>query len=262
MTVNFKILGSGAGPGAPSFFCKCKGCMEAIQNPELARTRSGAIIQLANKNILIDTPPDLRVQLLREKIDKIDCVFLTHWHYDHFGGIGELEYYVKLLRHKKIPLFLPASATRQFEDAFPDLGSVFDCSAWNFDQKYEFDRLSLTPLPANHGVETAGFLVETEQCRLAYFPDTAGLSEHSKKKVAGVDWFICDATFCGDNWFPQAHMSVDEAIALGKVVKAKHTVLTHMSVHYSKPMTNRELKEELSQEQHVVLGHDGMKFTL
>jgi len=262
MANTFKILGSGAGPGAPSFFCDCPGCVEAQDNPALARTRSGAFISTENSNILVDTPPDLRVQLIREKIIHLDEIFLTHWHYDHFGGLGELEYYVKLRRKKRLMLYLPPSAVDQFEQAFPNLMEVFTIIPWEFNKAYHFDDLSITPLPAHHGIETAGFLVESADKKLGYFPDTAGLPGETAQKVEGVDWLICDATFHGDNWFPESHMSVEQAIQLGRQVQAQHTVLTHMSIHYSQPVTTKELADMVAPFSNVLVGYDGMIFNL
>lgn len=254
----FKILGSGAGPGAPSFFCDCTGCREALAAPTFSRTRSSAFLSTENRRILLDTSPDLRSQLIRERIADVDQVFLTHWHYDHFGGLGELEYYVKLQRRQPIPLHLPPSAVKRFTSAFPELHEVFDVTPWEFGQTYPLDDLTLTPLPARHSVETAGFLLQSGRKRLAYFPDTAGLPPETAERVAGVDWLICDATFHGENWFPQSHMSVREAIELGRAVQAHTTVLTHLSVHYSQPVTAKELHAAIAPHQGVVAAYDGM----
>lgn len=258
----FKILGSGAGPGAPSFFCDCKGCREAGEQQVFARTRSGACIATGGSLILIDTPPDLRLQLLRERIDAVDRIFLTHWHYDHFGGLGELEYYVKLKRREPIPLHLPPSALPLFRNAFPSLEEVFQVTPWSFGQEQHFGELSLPPLPANHSIETAGFLVQSPRKKLAYFPDTAGLPKQTAHQVAGVDWLICDATFHGENWFPHSHMSIAEAIRLGGEVGARSTVLTHMSVHYSEPLNAEELQGLIAPHRQVLAGYDGMTICL
>lgn len=262
MTNAFKILGSGAGPGTPSFFCDCVGCQTAHRDPAWARTRSGAIVTTENHSLLVDMPPDLRVQLIREKIARIDEIFLTHWHYDHFGGMGELEYYVKLQRRAPLPLYLPPSAMERFRLAFPDWLDVFATVPWRFFQTYRFDSLTITPLPANHSVETAGFLVETGLKRLAYFPDTAGLPEETARLVEGVDWLVCDATFSGENWFPHSHMSVDEAVELGGRIKARQTVLTHLSIHYSRPMSKEDLLAIGNNNPKVLVAADGMSFTL
>jgi phosphoribosyl 1,2-cyclic phosphate phosphodiesterase len=262
MPLTFKLLGTGAGPGTPSFFCHCPGCREAGDNPAWARTRSGALITAAPGNILIDAPPDLRLQLIREKITAIDNIFLTHWHYDHFGGLGELEYYVKLARKELIPLYLPPAAEAEFAAAFPNLREVFQVTPWAFGRQYRFGELAITPLAANHGVETAGFLVETPGSKLAYFPDTAGLPAATARLTTEVDWLICDATFYGENWFPETHMSVAEAINLGRQVRARHTVLTHLSVHYSTPVTSGQLAAAVAEYPEVLVAHDGMVIAL
>jgi phosphoribosyl 1,2-cyclic phosphate phosphodiesterase len=200
--------------------------------------------------------------LLREKITGVDAIFLTHWHYDHFGGLGELEYYVKLWRKELLPLYLPPSAIGQREKAFPNLAEVFAIRAWEFGKAYTFGAISITPLPANHGIETAGFLVKSDLKRLAYFPDTAGLPDETAQQVKEVDWFICDATFYGGNWFPASHMNVEEAIALGRKIQADHTILTHLSVHYSQPVTVKELNEITSSYRGVQAAYDGMLIDL
>ena len=258
MTVTFKILGTCAGTGVPSFFCDCPGCMEARQYPEYARTRTGAFMNTEKGRILIDANPDIRSQLVRESIYGIDTIFLTHWHADHYSGLGEFEYYVKLLTQKTIDLYLPGSAVDEFASAFPDLLDVFNLIPWEYQHRYEFGDVSITPLPANHGIETAGFLIASGQSRLAYFPDTAGLPAETAKKLEGIDYFICDATFHGENWYPQSHMNIEEAIALGRAIKAHHTILTHLSIHYSEPVTTTELENKLSTEADISIAHDGL----
>lgn len=258
----FTLLGTGAGPGLPSFFCECAGCREARNNPQLARTRSGAWLAAGDSSILIDASPDLRQQLIQECIAQVDGIFLTHWHYDHFGGLGELEYYVQLQRKEPIPLWLPPSAVTQFNEAFPHLTKVFAISSWEFRQPYRWGDIVITPLPANHGIETAGFLVESAKVRLAYFPDTAGLAPGTAEQAGKVDWLICDATFHGENWFPQAHMSITQAIELGRQIQADHTVLTHLAIHYSLPVTSQELAEEAAAFSRVYVGYDGMRIEL
>lgn len=254
----FKILGSAGGTGVPSFFCDCRGCREARDNGAYARTRNGATVETGSGLVLIDASPDLRSQLVREGICGIDHLFLTHWHYDHFAGLGELEYYVRLARREMIPFYLPPSAVEEYARAFPNLSDVLRPLPWEFGRAYEFGEVRLTPLPANHSIETAGILVETATTRLAYFPDTAGLPETTAQKAARPDWLFCDATFHGENWFPGSHMSVEQAIALGQEVGARHTVLVHLSMHYSQAVTTGELEQELAAHPGVSAARDGM----
>ncbi len=262
MSARFTLLGSSAGPGVPSFFCDCCGCQEARSNPNAVRTRSGALLQTTSQNILIDTSPDLRTQLIREQINNVDTIFMTHWHYDHFGGIGELEYFVKLVKKQPIKLYLPPSAVQEFAAAFPGLSDIFAITPWQFGTPYQLEELTITPLPAIHSVETAGFVVKTTSKKLAYFPDTANLETEVKQLIQDLDWFICDATFTGENWFPNSHMSIDQAISLGQEIGADSTILTHLAIHYSQAMTTAELQQVIAPYPHVQLAHDGMQLKL
>lgn len=261
MAVDFKLLGTGAGLGIPSFYCDCAACREAYADPSRARTRSGALLETGDERILIDASPDLRTQLTREKITSVDYLFISHWHYDHFGGIGDLEYYVRLARQRPIQLFLPSSAVTEFKGAFPFLTDVFEVSSWEFEQSFQFQGARLTILPANHSIETGGVLIEAGKS-LAYFTDTAGLPESTARKIEGVDFLICDATFNGENWYPESHMNLEQAIQLGQQVKAKKTVLTHLAVHYSVPITSAQIEQMLHSYPHVTLSYDGMVFGL
>ena len=262
MTASFKILGSCAATGVPSFFCDCIGCLEARQNPQYERTRTCAFIDTGKSKLLIDASPDIRSQLVKESINRVDAIFLTHWHADHYSGLGEFEYFVKLLTKEPLDLYLPSSAAGEFASTFPDLREVFRVIPWEFQQKYVFGETSLTPLQANHGIETAGFLVESDKTRLAYFPDTAGLPAVTARKLEGIEYFICDATFYGENWYPHSHMNVDQAVALGRAINARHTILTHLSIHYSQPVTTAKLEAELAENHNVMVAYDGLTIEL
>jgi len=261
MNAKFKLLGTSAGLGIPSFYCDCAACREARVNACWARTRSGALLDTGKERLLIDASPDLRTQLTREGISAIDGLLITHWHYDHFGGIGDLEYYGKLSRKQPLKLYLPPSAVVDYKLAYPFLEDVFDMDCWEFERRYRLGNVEFTVLPANHSIETGGLLIEGRK-RLAYFTDTAGLPEPTASRIHGVDVLICDATLNGENWFPHAHMTVDQAVELGRQVEARRTVLTHLAIHYSVPITMAELEEKLKQHPSVAVAYDGMEFDL
>jgi phosphoribosyl 1,2-cyclic phosphate phosphodiesterase len=258
----FQLMGTAAGPGVPSFFCDCAGCEEAKRNPQLSRARCGARVHVDGKDLLIDTSPDLRYQLVRFEVNEITEIFLTHWHHDHCGGIGELEYYIQLHHRAPLRLHLPASAIQPFLHAYPNLGEIFELMPWVWGKTINHGALTITGLEANHGIETGGVLVRSAEVSVAYFPDTAGLPEATLRQLEGVDWLICDATFTGENWFPGTHMTLGEAIALGKTVKAKHIVPTHFAVHFSEPVTNSDLAALVCNEPNVFIAQDGMKIPL
>ena len=102
MTTKFTILGSGSSLGIPridGYFGKCNSKIKRNY-----RSRCSALIKGDNLNILIDTSPDLKSQLLKNKIKNIDKVFYTHMHADQTHGINELRiFYLK--NKKKLDLF-------------------------------------------------------------------------------------------------------------------------------------------------------------
>ena len=100
--MKFIILGCGSSMGVPrsdGYFGKCD-----PNNKKNYRTRCSALIQTKDENILIDTSPDLRHQLIENKIDKIDKVFYSHMHADQTHGINDLRvFYIK--NKKTIPIY-------------------------------------------------------------------------------------------------------------------------------------------------------------
>lgn len=85
---SFTFLGTGTSVGVPMIGCDCKVCTS--DNPRNHRFRCAGLIKLPNGNILIDTPPELRLQLLRAKVGAIHSVLFTHYHADHLHGLDDL----------------------------------------------------------------------------------------------------------------------------------------------------------------------------
>src|SRR5439155_280655 len=86
MRVTF--LGTGTSFGVPQIGCDCAVCRSA--DPRDKRTRSGAILEAGDATILIDTPPELRIQLIAAGLSRVDAVIYTHEHADHINGIDDL----------------------------------------------------------------------------------------------------------------------------------------------------------------------------
>ena len=97
------FLGTGTSQGVPVISCSCDVCNSKEKLDK--RFRSSVLINLAKKNILIDSGPDLRLQLLREKVDKIDSVLFTHEHSDHTSGLPDMRA-MSLINQSIIPAFL------------------------------------------------------------------------------------------------------------------------------------------------------------
>jgi phosphoribosyl 1,2-cyclic phosphate phosphodiesterase len=256
------FLGTGAACGVPAFYCVCKACQEAVRDLRFRRTRCG-IVLAGNETFLIDAPPELSVQLSREHIKQIDYFALTHSHYDHIGGLGDIDFYVRWHRNKALPAVMSHKTWMELQTIFGSAAECLDVKLIEPGQVATFGGLYITALEAAHSPGTLGFLIEHNGIRIAYMPDTGTLSGKTRECLHGIDCLILDATFWGRNWLPGEHLSVDEAIAVGLELEVRNLYLTHLSMHYDTPITNQELEEALKlYPQKVYLAYDGLRFPM
>jgi phosphoribosyl 1,2-cyclic phosphate phosphodiesterase len=256
------ILGTSAGAGVPLFHCGCKACQEAIGEQRYHRTRC-AIALLGDENILIDAPPELAVQLSRNRITEINYFALTHWHYDHFGGLGELEIYVRLHRLNALPALMTHETWTQLEVSFGYMADCLDTKLLEAGQTVKAGEVHLTALEASHAPGTIGFLIESKGKRLAYLPDTGQLPDDTRKRLRGIEYLLLDTTFWGQNRLPYQHLSFNEAIAVGQELEVAQLYLTHLAMHHDTPVTNRELEEAIKPYGgRVRLAYDGLRLAL
>lgn len=271
------FLGTGAACGVPSFYCGCKACEEALCNPRAARSCSSLLVS-GKENVLIDAGPDLRTQLPHAGVSTISRLLLTHGHFDHVGGIPQLEFYSKLKTKAPVPVYASSQTARDIEGQYAFMADNLEMHVVEAWDRLEFDNVSYTALPAAHTEGSFGFLIETlpggqdnearqsgqpvaampgrrtreaqptRPCgkRIAYFPDTGPLSAEVLEALADLDMLIIDATFNGANWMPESHHSIDEALALAQRLGPGKTWLTHLSMHYDTPITMAELDVRLA----------------
>ncbi|MCB2180312.1 MBL fold metallo-hydrolase [bacterium] len=256
------ILGTGAGGGVPSHYCDCIACQEAALEPRYRRTRCAVAI-LGEQTTLIDAPPDLRHQLVDQGIDQIDHFLLTHTHYDHTGGLGDLEFYIRLARKEALPTYLTRTSWVWLQSTFGYMEDCFSPALIEGDWTVSLDGVRYSALAVTHASGTVGFLLEKDGRRTAYLPDTGPLPEDTMEKLAGVDTLILGATFWGQNWMLEDHLSVAEAVQIGLELEAKQVYLTHLSMHYDVPVTNRELTAYLeSFGKPIRPAYDGLRINL
>jgi ribonuclease BN (tRNA processing enzyme) len=98
------FLGTGTSFGVPQIGCDCEVCRS--EDPRDKRTRSGALLETEGGTILLDTPPELRLQLIAAGISKVDAVLYTHEHADHINGIDDLRIF-SVRRRDPLPLYGP-----------------------------------------------------------------------------------------------------------------------------------------------------------
>ena len=261
-THTFTFMGSGAGCGVPAFFCDCPACQEARENPRARRGDCGVMVT-GSQRTLIDTPPDIRQYFIREDVHFIDNLIFTHWHYDHVGGLGELEYMVQLLTKTQLPTYGSPYTLESISREFAYMTYCLAMQEWNPFEELELDGVRYTALPVTHAPGTYGYLIETPETKLFYASDTGKLPAETAERIRGVDYLAMDATYWKENGYPQNHHSIQECIEEGLSLDAGKVFLTHLCMHYSEPITLAELEEYLAQyDGRVEAASDGLSFEI
>src|SRR5262249_28135366 len=167
-TRTFTFLGTGTSVGVPMVACPCEVCRSS--DPRNHRYRCSVFVRTPEGNILIDTTPELRLQLLRERIDRVNAVLFTHYHVDHLYGLDDLRPFPKFMG-SPVPLYCTAEVEVKIREIF---AYAFTAEAESFGAgavpKLEFRRINedpfvacgqwVTPVPLIHNVfDVFGFRI-------------------------------------------------------------------------------------------------------
>lgn len=258
ITGEFILLGTGTSVGVPTIGCGCEVCTSS--DPHNNRTRCSAIVGLPAGNLLIDTAPDLRMQLLRERVGVAHAVLYTHEHADHLFGLDDLRLFPFYLGHA-VPLYceevVEARIRESYSYAFRDVKQTHKGAV----PQLEFRRISTDPLEIlgtevvpirlRHGprFDVLGFRFGN----LAYCTDTNSIPVESMERLRGLDILILDALRRKPH---PTHFSLDEAIQIATDIGAKKTYFTHVSHDLDYATTNASLPENME------LAYDGLRLPL
>jgi phosphoribosyl 1,2-cyclic phosphate phosphodiesterase len=252
------FLGTGTSHGVPLIGCGCTTCRSA--NPRNQRTRCAVILGLPHGNLLIDTPPELRIQLLRERIGLIHAVAYTHAHADHLFGLDDLRILPRYLGHE-VPIFcreeVEGVIRRAFAYAFDPAaqshpaGGVPQLVFRRIDASpFEVLGAEVIPIRLAHGPSgVLGFRVGN----VAYCTDVKHVPPESMALLRGLDLLILD----GLRREPHVtHLSIDEAVEVARQLAPKRTLFTHVSHRLEHEETNRTLPSN------TALAYDGLRISL
>ena len=226
------FLGTGTSFGVPVVGCDCETCTS--DDPRDRRTRHGALLELDGGTLLVDTPPELRLQLLAAKVGAIDAVWFTHVHADHVHGIDDVRIFT--VRHGDMDAYVAHEyrpvIERHFEyifnDAFqpPKGSSKPRIRLHDFQAGDGVELLGRTfhPVRVPHGgVHVYGFRVGS----LGYVTDAKSLTDEACEALEGVEVLVLNALWFGS---PHAsHFNVEEAVEAARSLGAKRTYLTHLT---------------------------------
>jgi phosphoribosyl 1,2-cyclic phosphate phosphodiesterase len=226
------FLGTGTSFGVPQIGCGCAVCRST--DPRDKRTRSGAILEAAGSNILIDTPPELRLQLLAGGFSRIDAVVYTHEHADHVNGIDDLRIF-SVRQHGPLPIYGPSETLGRVRSSF---NYIFDDAVRPYEGTSK-PRLSLHPTEPGQpvimaGVEVLPLAFQHGHLRvfgyrfggLAYITDVKAIPETAFDRLRGLDVLVLNALW----WRPHpTHLSISEAVDTAQALGARRTYLTHLT---------------------------------
>ncbi len=237
------ILGSGTSFGLPQIGCDCRVCTS--EDLLDSRTRAAALVEDNETRLLIDTPPELRIQLLRARVGTIDAVLYTHDHADHVHGIDDLRSFSN--RQGTIPVYgLPDTLDRlalRFNYIFdsrviPEWGTTKpELSGIPLEpgQPVKIGSLDVIPLELDHGKAVVlGYRIGG----FAYLTDVKTVSNEVLDMLGDLEVLVVSALL--DRSHP-THFSIDEAVEFAQKVGSKRTFLTHLTHRY----THAEFLERL-----------------
>jgi phosphoribosyl 1,2-cyclic phosphate phosphodiesterase len=251
MSFRATILGCGSSGGVPRIGQLWGHCDPT--NPKNRRRRCGLLIERLGRGrhttVLVDTPPDLREQLLSVRADGLDGVLYTHDHADHTHGIDDLRMVAYAMK-RRIDVWADAATRASLEQRFrycfasspgSSYAPILDVHLISAPEPVRIEgpagSIEAVPIPQEHGeIGSLGFRFGS----LAYSPDLSGVPEASVPLLQGLDVWIVDAL----RFTPHpSHFSVKDALEWIARLQPRRAILTHMTTDLDYEALRRELPE-------------------
>jgi phosphoribosyl 1,2-cyclic phosphate phosphodiesterase len=231
--VKLTFLGTGTSFGVPKVGCYCDVCRSP--DPRDKRNRVGAVVE-SNRGtrLLIDTPPELRLQLIAAGIDRVDAVAFTHEHADHTHGIDDLRA-ITVNREAPLPIYgskqtlddLAKKFRYIFDDAMRPLPGTSKpegkAHVITSGAPFTVADLDVTPVGVPHGNVTV-FAYRIGP--LAYVTDAKSIPSDAIALLRGASVLVINALFRTEH---PTHLSIPEAVEAARAIGAERTYLTHLT---------------------------------
>lgn len=228
--VQLLFLGSGDSQGVPRWWCDCEVCAEARGTGENRRGRPALLLEWEGRRVLVDAPPELRLQLVERGVRSLDAAFLTHTHNDHVAGCVELYDYARWTR-RPLPVHVPRASHEALLLRYPWLPTHLALEP--MEGRVAIDGATFEAFEVPHGRNgfAHGFRVEVSGRALAYVPDSLDLPEElAERWLSGLDLLVLGTSFWKEP-YPKETRSisdVEEALALTARLAPRATLFTHL----------------------------------
>lgn len=253
--MNITFLGTGTSQGVPVIGCTCEVCTSLDFRDK--RLRSSIQVEVSNQSFVIDTGPDFRQQMLRERVKRIDAILFTHAHRDHTAGLDDVRAY-NFMQRMDMPVYGRQPVLDQLKieyayafvkDSYPGIPRLL-LNLINEDP-FVINGVQVIPLPVMHlKLPVLGFRFEN----FSYITDANYIPDDTIEKLKGTEVLVLNALQREPHI---SHFNLKEALHMIERIAPKTTFLTHIS---HKLGTHADVSKELPAN--VMLAYDGMQLTL
>ncbi len=249
MKVTF--LGTGTSQGMPVIACNCEVCLSKDSKDN--RLRSSVMLTINEKNYVIDTGPDFRQQMLREKVQTLSAILFTHEHKDHVAGMDDVRAF-NFKENRDMEVYctreVESALKREFsyvfnENPYPGIPKVNINTLVN--SPFFVDEIEIMPIEVMHyKMPVFGYRIGD----FTYITDAKTISEREKEKVKGTKILVVNALRKTEHL---SHFNLEQALEFIEEIKPEKAYLTHISHLLG-------FHEEVSKElpPHVEIAYDGL----
>ena len=250
------LLGTGTSQGIPVVGCDCSVCLS--NDPRDNRLRSGVLVEIGDANILIDTGPDLRYQMLKNKVERVDAILYTHEHNDHIIGLDDIRP-INFLHNKDLSVYASKmvhdSLVKRFDYIFaeqkypgtPQVNQVYISK----EKEFYIGKTKIVPIEVLHGkLPILGYRIGD----MTYLTDVKTISEEEMRKIKGTKVLVISALHLKEH---HSHLNLDQAIAMVQEISPEQAYLTHVS-HKMGPI--EKVSPRLTED--IQFAYDGMVIEL
>ena len=250
MKVTF--LGTGTSQGVPLIGCPCPVCTSTDKHNN--RLRCAILIETPEANVVIDTGPDFRYQMLRAKNYKLDAIVFTHGHKDHIAGLDDVRAY-NYFQQKAMQIYATEATQAGLRKEF---SYVFDHAEYpgvpqlslntiNGSDPFTINGLTFTPIKVLHyKLEVLGFRIGD----FTYITDANYIAPEELAKANGSKAFVINALRHEKHI---SHFTLEEAMEVSRAAKVEQTYFTHISHQLG---LHHEVSKDLPKNMH--LAYDGL----
>ena len=253
MKVTF--LGTGTSQGVPIITCTCAVCSST--DPRDNRLRTSVLIETEHTNIVVDTGPDFRQQMLRENVQKVDAIVFTHGHKDHTAGFDDIRGFnwktkeaMEVYANEEVEIVLKRDFHYAFaEHKYPGVPNLNLNVIQN--KNFMIRDVAITPIEVLHyKLPVFGYRIGD----FSYITDANFISDSEKEKLKGSKVLVLNALRKSEHI---SHFTLDQAVAIAREIGAEQTYLIHMSHQMG---LHAEVDSELPDG--INLAYDGLAVNL